>query len=212
MGEREDGWRGLAADVAAAAAEVLPPEPVQLTLLDALEARGVRPVGTMGPVVPAPDDEAEGDAASVGPSGRRGVGRPPGARNRSTEALRRYVLANFGNPLVNVARVACADPLELARYLRCDPIDAMPLILKAAQILSEYVNSKMPATLRLDGKGALAFGMFGGDNRPDGGETTSAERHPLQALLAYAEQFQGVSGDSPPQSSDAQSSTLPKSE
>lgn len=210
MGEEREGWRGIAADLEPAAAEVMPPAPVQLTLLDALEARGVRPIGTMGAVVPSPDDEAEGDPAAERPAGRRGVGRPPGARNRSTEALRRYIFSNYGNPLLNAARIASSDPVELGRYLRCEPKEALGLILRAVQVVSEYVNAKMPATVRLDGKGALAFGVFGGDNRPDGGETTVADRHPLQALLAYSEQYQSLSRDNPRQSNDGQSNETPK--
>ena len=61
------------------------------------------------------------------------LGRPPGARNKSTEALRRYVFATYGNPLLNVARFAAADPVELARYMGCKPIDVLPCILVAAR-------------------------------------------------------------------------------
>lgn len=212
MPGHEKGWEGIAADLDEAAAEVLAPAPVQLTLLDALEARGVRPIATMGAVVPAPDDDAEGEPATNGPSGRKGLGRPPGALNRSTEALRSYIFANYGNPLLNAARIASADPVELARYLKCEPKEALVLVLKAIQVVSEYVNSKMPSTVRLDGKGALAFGMFTGDNRPEGGETSVAERHPLSALLAYSEQYQGLSDGPESQSSSAKSSDPAKGE
>lgn len=209
MADRENGWRGVAGALDDAAGEVLPPEPVQLSLLDALAVRRVHPIGTMGAIVPAPDDDGEGDAASVDGAGRRGAGRPPGARNKSTEALRRYIFANYGNPLLNAARFASADPVELARYLGCEPREALSLILLAARIVAEYVASKMPATVRLDGKGAMAFGMFTGP-APAGGEAQVPTADPLQALLTYAKQYQGVSRDNAAQSSDGQSSAETK--
>lgn len=207
---------GLAAIVEEERPTEAPPvdAPVQLVLADAL---GVPVDGAHGPIVAAPDDE--GDAAEL-VLGERRVGRPPGRRNKATEAWRAFILGQHGSPLQALARIYAADPQELARRLGCKPIEALDKIITAARVAVPYLHSSQPVDVRLEGKGALAVGIFtglaaSGDHQLDMSDPLKALQHfaslPPEAF-AESEQFQQVSEAADGQSNAAQSNASPQSE
>lgn len=105
----------------------------QLSLLPAQAAKAAQFDGLAGTAVAA--------------EARRGPGRPKGAKNRSTQEWRDYLLAQGSSPLLQLLRVANANPIELATVLGCKPLEALDRILAAADKLAPYLHQKMPVAL-----------------------------------------------------------------
>lgn len=135
----EDGKKlGLAAAVAATGAEAPPVERAeQLPLLPAAELDGL-PVG-----------QAERTAVLRAP--RSGPGRPPGARNRSTQAWRDYLLSKYRSPLEVLAETYSRSAQDLAAELNCKPAEAFAIQVKAAAELAPYLHGKMPVEVAVSG-------------------------------------------------------------
>lgn len=94
---------------------------------------------------------------------RAGRGRPPGARNHSTEAWREHITRRYGSPLEVLAQMSRAPVEELARELHCSRLDAFVQKRHAAEALAGYIHPKLtavslrpsPTTLQI--KGELAY-------------------------------------------------------
>lgn len=96
--------------------------------------------------------------AAIGADGvarPRGPGRPPGARNRSTEAWRAYLLQRFGSPLEALLQVATAKTSELARDMGLKPGDAFRIQVDALEAALPYVHQKLPQAVEVHGEGAV---------------------------------------------------------
>lgn len=103
---------------------------------------------------------------------RRGPGRPPGARNRSTEQWTRYLLSRYRSPLLALAEIAQAHPHRLAAELSeglpsteaVTPAEALRIIMQAAQALAPYLHQRQPQALDTGGAGLLVvqIGDIGG--------------------------------------------------
>lgn len=119
---------------------------------------------------------------------RNGAGRPPGASNRATRALREYLLRNFTDPAVGLAvsglRSTLPASIEAARFLAsalgCKPLEALELMRKCSEAVMPYTHSKMPLAVDLRGRVAqLTIGL--------GAAAPGAERlggDDVQAILA----------------------------
>ncbi len=100
------------------------------------------------------DPDGAGDAAPPEP-GRRG--RPPGARNRSTDDWTRFLLTRYRSPLLGLAEIAQATPRQLQVALGGKPSDSNPdgaslaeclrIILTASQALAPYLHQKQPTAI-----------------------------------------------------------------
>jgi hypothetical protein len=90
---------------------------------------------------------------------RAGRGRPPGARNHSTEAWRDHITKRYGSPLEVLAQMSRAPIEELARELHCSRLDAFVQKRHAAEALAGYIQPKLtavslkppPTTLTIEG-------------------------------------------------------------
>jgi hypothetical protein len=81
---------------------------------------GMGDLGLGGEEQPELFADAGDDApAALAPAARSGPqgGRPKGARNRSTEEWRRYLLSRYQSPLVGLAEIWSRTPAELAKEL-----------------------------------------------------------------------------------------------
>lgn len=164
----------------------------------------------------AGDAEADGDlfGAAVAPGQPAGkVGRPNGARNRSTEARRIYLMGKHGDPLEEALRIGMmtthqiAKELGLRRYVTTadGTVDLGPDLQAAARekrgyldTVQPYFGQKLPVAIEAVGKerGVLILGDL----------TTAAFAEQGLALpLAPAEQNQEVT-DLEPVTSDADAS------
>lgn len=83
--------------------------------------------------------EAEGEAG-----GKRPAHRPPGSRNKGTQAWRDLLLSRHGSPLLRLARFYDCDTLALAKALGCKPLEAAEFQRKCAEGVMPYVHGKMP--------------------------------------------------------------------
>lgn len=71
-----------------------------------------------GEVEEAGEDEVKAEALNL-----RGRGRPKGAKNKKSAALREYIAARYGNPVCLLMARAVADVKSLAADLGADPLD-----------------------------------------------------------------------------------------
>lgn len=101
--------------------------------------------------------EARQVGLPLGPSGAElepidggAGGRPGGSVSRWTEEWRRRMLASYRSPLIVMAEIYSRPVHELARELRCTPLEAMRLQLDAAKDLAPHLHSKMPTSLQLE--------------------------------------------------------------
>jgi hypothetical protein len=95
---------------------------------------------------------------------RSGPGRPPGAVNKSTKAMREYLLGRGINPLVALMRYALMPPDLLAAELGCSKLEAFREWRSLQDAIAPYLFGKAAPTDE-DGKAVpifqMAFGMFG---------------------------------------------------
>lgn len=130
--------KGLAAAVALAGVGDEPASPaIQLPLLPA-ERLGQLPDGA-------------GDRLAFYRD-RRGPGRPPGAKNRSTEEWRRYLLARYTSPLVVLAEIMSRPTHLLAEEIGCTKAEALAIQKSAAVELAPYLHGKMPVEVQVSGE------------------------------------------------------------
>lgn len=127
---------GLKTLIADAVAEGRPfNEPAHQLLLDVL--------------APAPDDD--GEAVPVPAEGAK-PGRPPGARNRRTEEMIRYIGGRYGLPLERLAQVYSLTPPALAKLWGIEKEKAADIWLTACRAALEYLHQKLPASIELKGE------------------------------------------------------------
>src|SRR5580765_3840671 len=94
---------------------------------------------------PLPDDERPGEAERPGTRGR-----PPGARNRSTEHFRAFIRATRGDPGLALFERVFADPKALAAALRAPSAwDVYKAQSDWLLRLLPYFWSAMPAELKV---------------------------------------------------------------
>lgn len=146
--------------------------------------------------------------ARSGPKG----GRPAGARNKSTEEWRAYLLARYRSPLVGLLEIASRSPRELAQQIglyeyfqdvdgdvrqRLAVVDAFKIQVDALKAALPYLHQRQP--LAIEGKGNTRGLLVIGDMTVNIG----AEGNPLG--LAPDEQNQRVIDAHAVQSDGAQS-------
>lgn len=114
------------------------------------------------------------DAVRQAVARRAGPGRPEGARNKSTVAMREYLLARGVNPLIALMRYALMPPDLLAAELKCSILEAFREWRALQEALAPYLFGKA-APLDDDGKpvpllslhvGGLAIAPSGGAEAP----------------------------------------------
>jgi hypothetical protein len=93
------------------------------------------------------------------PGGRRGRGRPPGAKNLATEEILRFLGQRYRHPVLGLADIANTHPFELAKLFvpEGEKIDrealqaAWKMIVDCTKEYAEYVMPKQPRALVLQG-------------------------------------------------------------
>jgi hypothetical protein len=120
------------------------------------DAGGVVPPPRQGELLPAP---AEARTTVEQP---KGVGRPPGARNKRTEEFRQELAAMGALPglfLAKLIRDYQHDRKELAQRLGVESGPLFEKVVHAAETLLPYCEQKLPVDVKVDGKGAMVFAM-----------------------------------------------------
>jgi hypothetical protein len=158
---------------------------------------------------------------------RAGKGRPPGARNHTTQFWLDHITRRYGSPLEVLAQVMRAPTTDLARELGCSKLDAFGEKRKAAEALAPYLHPKLssvaiyppghphsgvPSTLIIAGQedfqditedavvveDALTEPLCGGESTAD-----SPDRRRTTLSLAEQEPESSASGGDPNQVTDA---------
>jgi hypothetical protein len=88
---------------------------------------------------------------------QRGAGRPPGALNRRTQTFRDFVLRCAGgqHPVVGIIEAYNRSVHDLARELGCTPLEAFKAQMDGRRVVLEYVEGKMPVSVKIDGAGVI---------------------------------------------------------
>ncbi len=128
-----------------------------------------------------PLDSGFAAQADAGP--RRGPGRPPGAKNKNTEAWREYLLSKYRNPLEVLAQTYSCSVAQLAAALgKIGPVtfdqavELFKLQIQAAKELAPYVNQKMPLAIDTgDGAGLIQLVINQGLAQQQGVQDAGAE-------------------------------------
>ena len=146
-----------------------------------------------------PDDAAEGQATG----GPRGRGRPPGSSNKLTDAFRKFVRGQYGDPLLKLVERAFADPVVLAGALGLKAGEVWQAQNGILERLLPIFHSPMPAELKVTAKGYLAVGISAAPNSLAPGDQVVG-LDPFAALLQIS-QNQGLSDSGAGLSNDEQS-------
>ena len=99
------------------------------------------------PLEGAPDDTADGEIVP------RGKGRPPGSKNRRTEAWTAYIVGQYGSPLEALAKIYSADTEKLAAKVGATKEDALKMQIGAANAALPYVHQRLPQAVEVKGEG-----------------------------------------------------------
>jgi len=91
----------------------------------------------------------------------RGVGRPPGALNRRTEAMLSYLEARYRSPAVALAEVYSRPVDTLAQELGCPRLEALRIQVSAMIASLPFWHSKLPIAVHIEGKGMVALSIQG---------------------------------------------------
>ena len=111
------------------------------------------------PLLPAGEDGDE--AADPAEQGRRGPGRPPGARNKRTADMVAYLERRYSSPLEALALVYSRNIKVLAAEmgLTTPTFDQLVELLKlqiiAADKLAPYLHSKKPVSVEVSSRGVV---------------------------------------------------------
>lgn len=81
-------------------------------------------------------------------------GRPPGSKNRATQAWAKFLNSAYGSPLEALASIYAQDVLGLAKHLGCTALEALKLQIRCAELVAPYVHAKQP--LSIEGGGTYA--------------------------------------------------------
>lgn len=121
-------------------------------------------------LLPLADAERVADAGGVLPAERRGPGRRPGSRNRSTEAWRTLILGRYRSPLEVLAETWSRPVEALSAELGCTRLEAFRVQQAAAEAALPYLHSKAPTELAVSGQGLVPLVIqVGGDAAIGGG-------------------------------------------
>lgn len=99
-------------------------------------------------------------SVAVGEDGqelRRGPGRPPGARNRSTLAMLEYLQSRYQSPLVALAETYSRPVADLVAELGCKKLEAVNLQIEAMKASLPYWHAKQPVAVQIDGRGLVTL-------------------------------------------------------
>ncbi|WP_131618208.1 hypothetical protein [Roseivivax marinus] len=160
--------------------------------LDGWRAGPRRPGEVQGSLFGGEVPEPDGVGDLEEPAKPRGRGRPPGSRNRSTDDWSKFLLTRYRSPLVGLAEIAQASPLELQRELGgspskenpdgCTLVEALRIIMQAQAALAPYVHQKMPTAI--DGGGVAMMQVI--VNAGTGSEAAETlEIRPVQETEEY---------------------------
>lgn len=139
------------------------------TVKQAIEAGGDAPGSSLdaGPsaeqvdmFADAPVLGAELQLVNGGRAHARRIGRPPGAKNRRTEDVARYILAHGRDPLIGLAEIVATPIHVLARNLGCKPLEAGEFWRRCSNDLLRYVHQEQPKAVQVtsDQQILVAFG------------------------------------------------------
>ena len=103
--------------------------------------------------------DAKAQAAKIDRAHAGRGGRPAGSQNKSTMALREYLLARGANPLMQLVRWGMNTPETLAKELGCDKLEAFRELRLLWEGAAPYFDTKLAPTTQ-DGRPVPQFALY----------------------------------------------------
>lgn len=103
----------------------------------------------------------------------RGKGRPPGAKNKNTEAWREFILTQFPSPLQGLANIAFRPLQDMAKELGADKptfdqmMECLKVQIACMKELAPYLHSKQPIAIDGGEHGLIQLIIGQGEFRHD---------------------------------------------
>lgn len=119
-----------------------------------------------------------------------GPGRPPGSRNRRTEAWAQFLLARYASPLEVLAQIATSSVEELHKRLGCSPLEALQEKRLAAIGLLPYLHQRQPIAVDLNSRQVVHLSIH--DAGPAPAESLAVE---IVGIVENQELSEGDDGD-----------------
>jgi len=153
-------------------------------------------------------EAVEGEPLPAFPAPRRGPGRPAGAANRRTMAIKAlYEARGFRDPVLGMGELSSSDPVELWRWLReqtkaeTGSTETAPTLMEVVQLqqvarrdLAPFIHGKAPIRVEVDDRRLPVLVMDLGSDQVSEGRAIGA----VEAMtigMAESEQNQGVGDD-----------------
>ena len=166
-----------------------PPSGLTTAVQLALTAEAVQQVEDEKPVY-----DLLGFATSEAPKranlARAGKGRPPGARNHTTQFWLDYISRKYGSPLEVLGQMMRMPIADLARELSCSKLDVFTEKRRAAEALAPYLHPKLSSVAIYppgDIRGGIASRLIL--------ESQDFEDITAAAVVETAQETSGASGD-----------------
>ena len=104
---------------------------------------------------------------------RRGPGRPPGARNRRSEDVARWVIEHLGDPLVTQAAIA-VTPVEELVAAGLTVAEAFAERRQSAAMVLAYLHKRQPLAVDVSRRQVVHLTIVEGEAAPGGGDGDGA--------------------------------------
>lgn len=111
-------------------------------------------------LLPSPGSAPMEPGEAVEPGGKRGPGRPPGAKNKSTQDWVSYLQKRYRDPREFLAEAYNRPVQVLAAELNCDLLEAFKVQLISAKEMLPYVAQKQTTASDDGGKPPVPLAIY----------------------------------------------------
>lgn len=177
--------------------------------LDHVEQAENQPMNSMHgeqlPLLPLSNSGAGAPQNAGADDTRRGVGRPPGSKNKNTEAWVKFLLSQYASPLevmaatmtrkvrdlaIDLGYIVMRDGVQIRHATPDELRECLKIQLSCAKELAPYIHQKQPQAVDLGDGGMMTLNIFSAPAQ----DVQEADDFGLEVMDLNIEENQGVSG------------------